>query len=181
MGLCNYSFKELSEYFSVCDEKGYVKPEVYQGEYNALVRDDEPELIPLLRQHNCAYYAYSPLAGGFLTGKVTFATNAESELHRTRWNGASTFKAYADRYDTQKMHDAVRALKKACDEEEVSLQEASLRWLIFHSKLGEGDAVILGAKKVSQLESNVRDARKGPLGDRLRLDVEGMLKSDAKW
>lgn len=127
------------------------------------------------------YYAYSPLAGGFLTGKVTFAANAECELHRTRFHGASTFEPYADKYDTQKMHDAVRALKKVCDEEKVSLQEASLRWLIFHSKLGEGDAVILGATKVGQLESNVRDARKGPLGNRLKLAVEGMLKSDAKW
>lgn len=172
---------ELSRYFSVCDEKGYVKPVVYQGEYNALLRDDEAELIPLLRRHNCAYYAYSPLAGGFLTGKVTFATNADSELHRTRFHGPSTFQAYADRYNRQKMHDAVRALKKVCDEEGVSLQEASLRWLIWHSKLGEGDAVILGASKQGQLESNVKDARKGPLGDRVREAVEGMLKVNGKW
>lgn len=181
LGLCNYSFKDLSDYFSVCDEKGYVKPAVYQGEYNALARDDELDIIPFLRQRNCLYYAYSPLAGGFLTGKVTFATNAESELHRTRFHGPSTFKPYADRYDTQKMHDAVRALKKVCDEEGVSLQEASLRWLIFHSQLGEGDAVILGATKQGQLESNLKDARKGPLGDRVRLAVEGILKIDAKW
>lgn len=181
MGLCNYSTAELSEYFSICDEKGYVKPAVYQGEYNALVRNDEAELIPLVRRHNCVYYAYSPLAGGFLTGKVTFATNAESELHRTRFHGPSTFKAYADRYGTQQMHDAVRALKKVCDEEGVSLQEASLRWLIYHSKLSEGDAVILGATKQGQLESNVRDARRGPLGDRVRVAVEGMLKSNGKW
>lgn len=144
------------------------------------MRDDEAELIPLLRQHNCVYYAYSPLAGGFLTGKVTFATNAESELHRTRWDGASIFQPYADRYNRQTMHDAIRALKKVCDEEGVSLQEASLRWLVWHSKLGEADAVILGATKVHQLESNVRDARKGPLSDRVKEAVESMLKKDNK-
>lgn len=154
---------------------------MYQGEYNALMRDDEAELIPLIRRHNCVYYAYSPLAGGFLTGKVTFATNAETELHRTRWSGPSTFKPYADTYNRQKMHDAIRALKSLCDEEGVSLQEASLRWLVWHSKLGEGDAVILGAKKEAQLESNVKDARKGPLGDKLRSAVEGILKSNGKW
>lgn len=154
---------------------------MYQGEYNALIRDDEADLIPLLRQQNCVYYAYSPLAGGFLTGKVTFATNAESELHRTRFHGASTFKPYAERYDRQSMHDAIRALKKVCDEEGVSLQEASMRWLVWHSKLGKGDAVILGASKEVQLESNVKDARKGPLGDRVKAAVEGLLRDHAKY
>ncbi|KAI3393060.1 hypothetical protein diail_4768 [Diaporthe ilicicola] len=183
LGLCNYPTAKLSEYFSICDATGCVKPTVYQGEYNALVRDDEADLIPLLRQHNCAYYAYSPLAGGFLTGKVTFATDAESELHRTRFHGASIFKPYAERYDTKRMHDAIRALKKVCDEEGVSLQEASLRWLVWHSKLVEGDAVILGASKEAQLKSNVEDARRGPLGDRVKEAVEGLLRDHAcaKW
>lgn len=153
---------------------------MYQGEYNALVRADEAEIIPLLRRHGCAYYAYSPLAGSFLTGKVTFATNAESELHRTQFHGDSTFKPYANTYDRQQMHDAVRALKSVCDEEGVTLSEASLRWLVWHSKLGEGDAVILGATKEGQLESSVKDAGKGPLGDRVREAVEGMLKIKGK-
>ncbi|KAJ0124838.1 hypothetical protein J7T55_006181 [Diaporthe amygdali] len=180
LGLCSYPPAKLSEYFSVCEASGYIKPTVYQGEYNALARDDEADLIPLLRQHNCAYYAYSPLAGGFLTGKVTFAVNAESELHRTRFHGASAFKAYVDKYDNQKMHDAIKQLKKVCDEEGVSLQEASLRWLVWQSKLGEGDAVILGATKEGQLESNVKDARKGPLGQRVKEAVEELLKDHGK-
>lgn len=78
------------------------------------------------------------------------------------------------------MHDAIKQLKKVCDEEGVSLQEASLRWLVWQSKLGEGDAVILGATKEGQLESNVKDARKGPLGQRVKEAVEELLKDHGK-
>ena len=39
-----------------------------QGMYSAITRQVEQELIPCLRYHNIAFYAYSPLGGGILTG-----------------------------------------------------------------------------------------------------------------
>jgi len=48
----------MAEWFAICDEKGYVKPSVYQGMYNAVYRNDETDLFPLLRKHNCAFYAF---------------------------------------------------------------------------------------------------------------------------
>lgn len=48
----------MGKLFSICEEKGYVNPTVYQGLYNALARDSEKELIPLLRKHGCAFYAF---------------------------------------------------------------------------------------------------------------------------
>ena len=41
----------------------------YQGMYNALTRQVEPELIPALKSLNLRFVAYNPLAGGLLTGK----------------------------------------------------------------------------------------------------------------
>ena len=43
-----------------------------------------------------------------------------------------------------------------------------------HSDLGPGDGMILGAKKVEQLEANVRDCRKEPLPEELIQAVEAM-------
>ncbi|KAJ5719733.1 alcohol dehydrogenase [Penicillium malachiteum] len=40
---------------------------VYQGNYNVVSRDLEADLFPVLRQHGIAFFAYSPIAGGFLT------------------------------------------------------------------------------------------------------------------
>ena len=43
-----------------------------QGMYSAITRQVEHELIPCLRYHNIAFYAYSPLGGGILTGLQQF-------------------------------------------------------------------------------------------------------------
>jgi aflatoxin B1 aldehyde reductase len=58
LGLSNYSAEEVRKYIAICEEKGYVKPSVYQGHYNAIVRGGEDELFPLLREKNIAFYAY---------------------------------------------------------------------------------------------------------------------------
>jgi aryl-alcohol dehydrogenase-like predicted oxidoreductase len=57
-GLSNYSAAEVQEIIEICKQKGYVKPSVFQGHYNAIVRGGEKELFPLLRKHNVAFYAY---------------------------------------------------------------------------------------------------------------------------
>jgi aryl-alcohol dehydrogenase-like predicted oxidoreductase len=44
-------------------------PQVIQNNYSLLARQDETELLPLCAQHQIAYQAFSPLAGGWLTGK----------------------------------------------------------------------------------------------------------------
>lgn len=38
---------------------GYVRPSVLQGQYNLFARKGEEELLPVLRKHGIAYYAYS--------------------------------------------------------------------------------------------------------------------------
>ena len=48
----------VEKYFAICEEHGYVKPTVYQGQYNALYRGAEDDLLPILRKNNCAFYAY---------------------------------------------------------------------------------------------------------------------------
>jgi aryl-alcohol dehydrogenase-like predicted oxidoreductase len=44
-------------------------PQAIQNSYSLLTRQDEPELLPLCAERDVAYLAFSPLAGGWLTGK----------------------------------------------------------------------------------------------------------------
>ena len=44
-------------------------PQAVQDSYSLLARQDEPEVLPLCADRGLAYLAYSPLAGGWLTGK----------------------------------------------------------------------------------------------------------------
>lgn len=67
-GISNHSADEVEEMVKICEEKGYLKPTVYQGQYNAIVRGAEKSLFPVLRKHGIAFYAYSPVGGGFFAG-----------------------------------------------------------------------------------------------------------------
>jgi aflatoxin B1 aldehyde reductase len=120
----------------------------------------------------------SPLAGGFLTGKVTLAAaNQDSQaLDRTRWQGEGAMAYYARVFDQPKMHEAILKLKAACDEASppLSVQEAALRWLMHHSALQAGDAVVIGAKWIEQLQGNVADIHRGPLDVNVLKAVENM-------
>ncbi|KAE8137815.1 NADP-dependent oxidoreductase domain-containing protein [Aspergillus pseudotamarii] len=57
-GLSNYTAEEVEEILTICEKHGLVKPSVYQGRYNAIIRSAETQLFPLLRRHGIAFYAY---------------------------------------------------------------------------------------------------------------------------
>ena len=44
----------------ICKAHGYVKPVAYQGIYNAIHRQVEPELFPCLRKYGLAFYEFNP-------------------------------------------------------------------------------------------------------------------------
>jgi aflatoxin B1 aldehyde reductase len=67
-GLSNYTADEVDAFVKLCEQHGYVKPSVYQGQYNTVVRSGEGRLFPVLRKHGMAFYAFSPAAGGLFAG-----------------------------------------------------------------------------------------------------------------
>ncbi|KAH8805170.1 NADP-dependent oxidoreductase domain-containing protein [Xylogone sp. PMI_703] len=69
-GLSNFLPGEVEEVIRISRERNYILPTVYQGNYSAIARRVETELFPVLRKHNIAFYAYSPIAGGFLSKDV---------------------------------------------------------------------------------------------------------------
>lgn len=63
------------------------------------------------------------------------------------------------------MHAAIQSISSVCQKHDLPLTEVALRWLMHHSELGPGDAIILGAKTIEQLENNLAECRKPPLPD----------------
>lgn len=57
-GLSNYTAEEVEKIMQICEANGFVKPSVYQGQYNPIVRSGEKELFPVLRKHGIAFYAW---------------------------------------------------------------------------------------------------------------------------
>ncbi|KAI0882615.1 Aldo/keto reductase [Annulohypoxylon maeteangense] len=157
IGISNFPLDMLKSFIDICEKEGYIKPSVYQGQYNLICREPEKELLPFLREHNMTFNAYSPLGGGFLTGKLTLGT---AEGTRLRSAYGAHFAAW---YDRPEFHDAVKKLLEVIGPLGIKPSEAALRWLAYHSDLGEKDGVILGATKIEQLKQNLEDMEKGAL------------------
>lgn len=127
--------------------------------YNGITRQVETELFPALDRLDISFYAYNPLAGGMLTGKYnkqnTVAINDNSRFNTVSFWGQK----YRERYMQDIQFQAIDLIKQACMEaSNIELSHASLRWLLYHSKLSaaKSDCVILGASKLDHFESNIK-------------------------
>ena len=162
LGLSNYSSWLVAEVVNVCKSNGWIKPSVYQGMYSAVTRQVEHELLPCLRYYDIAFYAYSPLGGGILSGKYKFEQEKDKNISKGRFNGIGWDKVYRERYWKQEHFEAMENLKELLQNnhpnENISIPEAAFRWIYNHSQLdGEkGDCVVLGASRLDQLEMNLK-------------------------
>ncbi|KAF2030339.1 Aldo/keto reductase [Setomelanomma holmii] len=163
-GVSNYMAWEVAAICELCKANKYPLPSVYQGIYNAIHRTIESELLPCLRNYGIAFYAYNPLAGGWLTDRYhrdvqDSALESGSRFDANRLQG----KMYRARYWNPQFFDALdtlRAVKGSLCESEIAL-----RWMMHHSQLKSehGDKVIIGASSKVQLEQNLQDFEKGEL------------------
>lgn len=158
-GLSNFPAWMVVDIWHKCKNNGWLCPSVYQGRYNALSRNVEPELIPALRQLNMRFYAYNPLAGGMLTGKHM---NLEEQPQQGRF---ARLQSYRKRYWKKSYFDAVNILTSKCKEYNIAPVNAAYRWLANHSLLdcGKNDGIIVGASSINQLEQNMAACHEGEL------------------
>lgn len=166
-GLSNYTAEEVDEIVAICEKRGYVKPTVYQGQYNAIARLPEKELLPTLRKHGLAYYAYSPSAGGMFTGKIS---EASKEISGGRFDTTTIVgNLYTGNYMKKELIEAARKVHEEASKRGLSGHEVALRWVLHHSALSadKGDAMIIGASSMKQLEQNIKACHGGPLPDEL--------------
>ena len=158
-GLSNYAAWQVAEIVGICEQRGYIKPVVYQGMYNALTRDVERELFHCLDNFDIAFYVYNPLAGGMLTGKHLNVSDTPPD---GRFSGNEE---YQKRYWKSDYFTAVSEFKRTCQAEGIDPATAALRWLVHHSSLKNknGDGIILGASSMLHFESNLQALQQGPL------------------
>lgn len=163
LGLSNYSASDVEKIVRICEESKFVKPSVYQGQYNAICRSAESELFAVLQRHKIAFYAYSPTACGFFSGKVTRESSA---VKGSRWDASSLLgKKYSQDYFHDELFMAQRTVIDEAERCGISGHAAALRWTVHHSALdaAAGDAVIIGASSVEQMDENLNILEDGPL------------------
>lgn len=155
----------------VAKEKGFIAPTVYQGNYSPVARKQEELLFPVLRKHGIAFYAYSPLAGGFLTKtRVQVEEATATRFNTSTWVG----KVYSTLYNKQSFLNALSKWEAISVESDIPKAELAYRWMAHHSQLkgDNGDALIFGATKLEQIRETIQGIKRGPLPDKVAKQVE---------
>jgi aflatoxin B1 aldehyde reductase len=101
----------------------------------------------------------SPTAGGLLTDRVA-SDPVNNQPTRAQGRGAQR---HNDRYVKPEIVAGLKTLYDKCQTAGSTVQGAALRWLVYHSALGEEDGVILGASKIEQIDDSAAEIAKGPL------------------
>ena len=130
----------------LANELGVAPPRIEQPQYNLLQRHAEHDVIPCCQQLGMAVVAFSPLAGGVLTGKYLDGPPVGSRGHDTRW---------LDDYRTAAAERAVRGFVAACRERQLAPAAVALAWVMQRPGL---TSAISGASSTNQLQSNLAAA-----------------------
>jgi len=153
-------------------------PSVYQGNYSPVARLQEEKLFPLLRELKISFYAYSPLAGGFLTKtKEDLLAGSGENVGRFSSNAGGVSGMYRALYVKPAYLEALSEWAKAAEEEGASKAELAYRWVSYNSPLKpeQGDGIIFGGRTLQQVEETVQSLKRGPL------KPETLKKIDHIW
>lgn len=130
---------------TIASERRVPGPIAMQLEYSLVARDVESEHFPAAREAGMAVMPWSPLAGGFLSGKY----KRDDTSGTGRLSGANPFgnSKFVDRN-----WDILDELKAVAAELDRPVAQVALAWTLARPGVG---STLVGASKVSQLESNI--------------------------
>ena len=115
-----------------------------QAYYTIAGRDLERELIPLLNDQKVGLMVWSPLAGGFLSGKYSRHKNPE-DARRLNFDFPPVHK--------EKAFDIIDVMEPIAQSKNASVAQIALAWLLHQPSVS---SVIIGAKNNDQLEDNLK-------------------------
>jgi len=138
-----------------------------QAYYTIAGRDLEREIVPMLLDQKIGLLVWSPLAGGFLSGKYT-RQNADKEGRRANYDFPPI--------DKEKAYDIIDVMQPIASSKGVSVAQVALAWLLHQPVV---TSVILGAKKPEQLKDNLNSVNIDFTEDEIQqLDAVSRLKPE---
>jgi aryl-alcohol dehydrogenase-like predicted oxidoreductase len=144
IGFCNLPAWYAAKALGVSERRGFARFESAQMYYSIAGRDIEREIVPLAVEEKLAILPWSPLAGGFLSGKFSKDAAGPNDARRTVFDFPPV-----DKDRGFACIDAMRPIAKAHD---CSVARIALAWLLHRSPV---TSVIIGAKTVEQLADNL--------------------------
>jgi aryl-alcohol dehydrogenase-like predicted oxidoreductase len=149
LGCSNYAAYRLADSLWTSKTQGLERFVALQTQYSLVERAIEREHVPLCREHGLGVLPWSPLAGGFLSGKYERGQSAPAGSRLEKWKERYT------RFDSERNWRILDAVRAVASETGASISQVSLAWLLAKPIVS---SVIFGARSVAQLEDNLKAA-----------------------
>ena len=145
IGCSNLPAWELMQSLAVSERRGLAAFRCTQSYYALAGRDIEHDTIPLIRDQGLGLLVWSPLAGGFLTGKFTRDGTRDADARRAAFDFPPL--------DKERAFDIVDAMEPIARAHDASVAQVALAWLLAKEAV---TSVIIGARRMEQLDDNLR-------------------------
>ena len=144
IGCSNYAAWQIMKALAISKEQHLERCRCTQSSYSLAGRDLEREIVPLLKDQNLGLLVWSPLAGGFLSGKFT-RNGGDEAARRASFDFPPVNK--------EKAFDIIDVLVRIAAARGVSAAQVAIAWLLAQPVT---TSVIIGARKLSQLDDNLK-------------------------
>ncbi|WP_280631850.1 aldo/keto reductase [Paenibacillus sonchi] len=139
-----------------------------QSYYSLAGRDIERDIIPVVQDQKMGLLVWSPLAGGFLSGKYSRNTQGGEDDRRTKFDFPPV--------DREQGYAMIDVLQEIAEERESTVAGIALAWLLQQPAV---TSIIVGARRPEQLRDNLRASNVVlSEGEMTRLDEASKLKPE---
>jgi aryl-alcohol dehydrogenase-like predicted oxidoreductase len=152
-GLSNFTGWQLTKTVHLARALNVAGPVTLQPQYSLLARDIEWEIVPAVLDAGLGLLPWSPLGGGWLSGKYQ-RDQRPAGATRLGEDPGRGMEAY-DRRGTDRTWQVIDAVQEIAEESGVSMAEVALAWVTARPAVS---STILGARTTGQLKVNLRSA-----------------------
>ncbi len=151
VGLSNFTAWQLQKAVDIADFRGLARPATLQPQYSLLTREIEWEIVPACLSEGLGLLPWSPLGGGWLTGKYR-RDQRPTGATRLGENPERGVEAYDRRGKSERTWAVIDTVQRIAEQRRVSMAQVALSWLADRPTV---TSVILGARTTAQLEDNL--------------------------
>jgi aryl-alcohol dehydrogenase-like predicted oxidoreductase len=144
LGASNLAAWQLMKTLGISEHRGLARFESLQAYYSIAGRDLERELVPLMKDQQLGLMVWSPLAGGFLSGKFRRDSQGPEGTRRAVFDFPPV--------DKERAYTIIDVMDGIAKAHGVSVARVALAWLLHQPHV---TTLIIGAKTTEQLEDNL--------------------------
>ena len=144
IGCSNLTAWQLMKALGISRQQGLAEFISTQSYYSIAGRELEREIIPLIDDQGLGLLPWSPLAGGFLSGKFTRDGEDDPDARRTTFHFPPI--------DKTRAYVIIDVMREVATAHEASVAQIALAWLLHQPAV---TSIIIGAKRIKQLDDNL--------------------------